>query len=84
MVRTAEHAGGDTTERALRAQILAVLEELCRDMTLRDVREWYLDAMVEAGPVRAVHGGEGRARAGAGIPADEGTRQCSLPGRNRR
>ena len=84
MVRAVEYAGGDATERALRAQILAVLEELCRDMTLRDVREWYLDAMVEPGPVHAVHGSGERARAGAGIPADEGTRQCSSPGRNRR
>ena len=37
-------------ERAMRAQILAVLEELCRDLTLHDVREWYVDAMPEPVP----------------------------------
>lgn len=31
----------------MRIQILAVLEELCRDMTLHDVREWYVDSLAE-------------------------------------
>lgn len=29
----------------MRVQILAVLEELCRDLTLHDVREWYFDSL---------------------------------------
>lgn len=32
----------------MRAHILAVLEELCRDVTLQDVREWYLDSMTDS------------------------------------
>jgi hypothetical protein len=36
---------GDGSELALRIQVLAVLEELCRDLTLRDVREWYAESM---------------------------------------
>jgi hypothetical protein len=31
-------------EALMRAQILAFLEEYCRGMTLRDVREWFVDA----------------------------------------
>jgi hypothetical protein len=34
----------------MRAQILAVLEDLCRDATLQDVREWYLDSLAEPHP----------------------------------
>lgn len=34
----------------MRAQILAVLEELCRDLTLHEVREWYLDSLHEPFP----------------------------------
>ena len=37
-----------SNEGAMRAQILAVLEELCRDATLQDVREWYLDSLAES------------------------------------
>jgi hypothetical protein len=32
-------------ELAMRMQVLAVLEEWCRDLTLRDVREWYAESM---------------------------------------
>lgn len=35
-------------ERAMRLHMLSVLEELCKDMTLRDVREWYVDSMAES------------------------------------
>lgn len=31
-------------EALMRAQILAFLEECCRGMTLRDAREWFVDA----------------------------------------
>ena len=31
-------------EALMRAQILAFLEEYCRGMTLRDAREWFLEA----------------------------------------
>ncbi|HEY1978261.1 MAG TPA: hypothetical protein VGG89_17040 [Candidatus Baltobacteraceae bacterium] len=31
-------------EALMRAQILAFLEEYCRGMTLRDAREWFVDA----------------------------------------
>jgi hypothetical protein len=34
-------------ELTLRMQVLAVLEELCRDLTLRDVREWYAESMAD-------------------------------------
>jgi hypothetical protein len=37
-------------ERAMRAQILAALEECCQGLTLRDVREWYVDSLAEGGP----------------------------------
>jgi hypothetical protein len=37
-----------SNEGAMRAQILAVLEELCRDATLQEVREWYLDSLTES------------------------------------
>jgi hypothetical protein len=37
---------GDT-ELAMRVQVLAVLDELCRDLTLRDVREWYAESMAD-------------------------------------
>jgi hypothetical protein len=39
----------EEAERAMRAQILAALEELCRGMTLHDVREWYVDSIAEPG-----------------------------------
>lgn len=34
----------DREEMLMRRQIVAFLEEYCRGMTLRDVREWYDDA----------------------------------------
>ena len=34
----------DLAERTMRRQIVAFLEDYCRDMTLRDAREWYADA----------------------------------------
>ena len=39
----------------MRLQVLAVLEELCRDLTLHDVREWYAEsrAIVSSGGPRA-------------------------------
>jgi hypothetical protein len=36
----------------MRLQILAVLEDVCRDATLQDVREWYLDSLDEPSPLR--------------------------------
>jgi hypothetical protein len=36
---------GDGSDVAMRLQVLAVLEELCRDLTLHDVREWYAESM---------------------------------------
>lgn len=50
MVRASVCVGELLGERAMRAQILAILEELCRDLTLQDVREWYVDAMHEPAP----------------------------------
>ena len=47
MLRIATCGRNGATERAMRAQMLAALEELCRDMTLHDVREWYADSMTE-------------------------------------
>jgi hypothetical protein len=38
---------GDGFELALRMQVLAVLDELCRDLTLHDVREWYAESMAD-------------------------------------
>jgi hypothetical protein len=35
----------DASDVAMRMQVLAVLEELCRDLTLHDVREWYAESM---------------------------------------
>lgn len=35
------------SERAMRAQILERLDEFCRGLTLGDVREWYVDSLVE-------------------------------------
>jgi hypothetical protein len=32
-------------ELAMRIQVLAVLEEWCLGLTLRDVREWYAESM---------------------------------------
>jgi hypothetical protein len=37
----------DGPDVAMRLQVLAVLEELCRDLTLHDVREWYAESMGE-------------------------------------
>ena len=37
----------EQAERAMRAQILAALEELCRGVTLHEVREWYVDSIAE-------------------------------------
>jgi hypothetical protein len=42
--------GSEVDERAMRRQILAFLDEYCRDMTLQDVREWYNDAFSEPTP----------------------------------
>jgi len=39
--------GNACAEGAMRAQILAVLEDLCSDVTLQDVREWYFDSLTE-------------------------------------
>lgn len=41
MARVGDHADA---EALMRAQILAFLEEYCRGMTLRDAREWFVDA----------------------------------------
>ncbi len=43
----------------MRAQILAVLEDICRDATLQDVREWYLDSLAEPSPARPLGTGAG-------------------------
>jgi hypothetical protein len=48
---------GGTAERAMRAHMLSVLEELCQDMTLHDVREWYVDSMAESTQETAGAGG---------------------------
>jgi hypothetical protein len=50
MARAAVCGKETSSERAMRAQILAVLEELCRDKTLREVREWYFDSPPEPVP----------------------------------
>ena len=34
----------------MRSQILAFLEDYCRSLTLKDVREWYIDAFPEVTP----------------------------------
>jgi hypothetical protein len=47
---------GSCDERAMRAQILAFLDEYCRGMTLADVREWYADAVGADAPVYAEGG----------------------------
>jgi hypothetical protein len=41
MARLGDHADA---EALMRAQILVFLEEYCRGMTLREVREWFVDA----------------------------------------
>jgi len=41
MTRVRDHADA---EALMRAQIVAFLEEYCRGMTMRDVREWFVDA----------------------------------------
>ncbi len=43
----------------MRAQILAVLEDICRDATLQDVREWYLDSLAEPSALRTPGMGAG-------------------------
>ncbi|HKU81462.1 MAG TPA: hypothetical protein VJP76_04755 [Candidatus Tumulicola sp.] len=45
MVRAAVSVANGPAERAMRVQILEVLEDLCRDKTLHDVREWYFDSL---------------------------------------
>jgi hypothetical protein len=45
----------EEAERAMRAQILAALEELCRGMTLHDVREWYVDSIAELGTLASIN-----------------------------
>ncbi|HEY1655580.1 MAG TPA: hypothetical protein VGF86_10725 [Candidatus Tumulicola sp.] len=50
VMRSAAYGEEGSPERAMRAQILSVLEELCRDMTLRDAREWYFDSLPEPAP----------------------------------
>jgi hypothetical protein len=52
MMRAANRVPGPA-EASMRAQILAVLPELCRDATLQDVREWYLESLVEPHPLPA-------------------------------
>jgi hypothetical protein len=37
----------DGSELALRMQVLAVLDDLCRDLTLHDVHEWYAESMAD-------------------------------------
>lgn len=34
-------------ERVMKLQVLAFIEEHCRALTLRDVREWYQEAFAE-------------------------------------
>jgi hypothetical protein len=46
--------GCSAEERAMRGQILAFLEDHCRSLTLKDVREWYVDAFPDVTPA-AVH-----------------------------
>jgi hypothetical protein len=40
----------DLAERKMRRQVLAFLDDYCRGMTLRDAREWYVDAFADAPP----------------------------------
>jgi hypothetical protein len=42
--------GFEAEERAMRRQIVAFLEEYCREMTLGDAREWYAEAFADARP----------------------------------
>jgi hypothetical protein len=37
----------DVAERKMRRQVLAFLDDYCRGMTLRDAREWYVDAFAD-------------------------------------
>jgi hypothetical protein len=46
--------GTMTDESAMRRQILAFLEEYFRSLTLKDVREWYIDAFPDVTPT-AIH-----------------------------
>lgn len=41
-------------EHAMRSQILAFLEDHCRSLTLKDVREWYVDVFPEPTPAAPV------------------------------
>ena len=50
MLRAVALGSNRRAEPEMRAQILAVLEELCRDLTLHDVREWYLDSLHDPAP----------------------------------
>lgn len=34
-------------EHVMKVQVLAFIEEHCRGLTLRDVREWYLEAFAD-------------------------------------
>ena len=45
--------GCSAEERAMRSQILTFLEDYCRSLTLKDVREWYVDAFPEVTPAAA-------------------------------
>lgn len=37
----------DVDDRAARIQVLAFVDEFCRGMTLRDAREWYVQAFAD-------------------------------------
>jgi hypothetical protein len=43
----------ERTRAAMRGEILAFLDEYCRDLSLRDVGEWYDDAFRNADTARA-------------------------------
>jgi hypothetical protein len=42
--------GCSSEERAMRRQILTFLEDYCGALTLKDVREWYVDAFPDVTP----------------------------------
>jgi hypothetical protein len=41
-------------EGAMRARILSILDDVCRNATLQDVREWYLDSLADPGSLQTV------------------------------
>ena len=38
----------------MRARILSILDDVCRNATLQDVREWYLDSLADPGSLQTV------------------------------